>query len=158
MHCERRHSKFTGLSATRGALTMRLGAAVMGKGGRGFVHRDRQRAGGQVPDELFRLSDILHAIFPTAAGKTNNGWPIVKAVEKTVGGEVTLAAVINGSYPADGPRPDNSVQRVVRQPVSVRRLVEVHTIPVTKKEISRLTYLPRRRQRVSYAAVQRRLP
>ena len=65
--------------------------------------------------------------------------------------------IINGSYPADGPRPDNSVQRVVRQPVSVRRLVEVHTTPVTKKEISRLTYLPRRRQRVSYAAVQRRL-
>jgi hypothetical protein len=28
MHCERRHSKFTGLSATRGALTMRLAAAV----------------------------------------------------------------------------------------------------------------------------------
>jgi hypothetical protein len=104
----------------------------MGEAGGGFVHRDRQRAGGQIPDELFGFDDILYAVFPAAAGKTNNRRPIVKAVKKLYGARLRWPRR-PGGYPADGAWPDNRVKRVVRQAMSLRRLIEIHTTPVTKK-------------------------
>ena len=97
--------------------------------GGSFIHRFGEWPGSQIPDKFFCFNNVLHTVFPAAAGETDDRWPIVKAVEEAVGGEIALPCAIERSDPADGARPDDGIQRVVRQAVAFGRLIEVHRAP-----------------------------
>ncbi len=93
--------------------------------GGAFVHRFRQRTRGQIPDKHLAFADVLHAVFPAAAGKADDRRLVIKTVKKAVRRKIILAAAAPGADPANRTRTDNGVQRIVGQAVSGPGLVAV---------------------------------
>ena len=88
--------------------------------GGALIHGFCQRTRRQVPDELAGFTDILHAVFPAAAGKTNDWRMVVKTVKETIGRQIALAAGALRADPANWARADDGIERIVRQTVSLR--------------------------------------
>lgn len=66
------------------------------------------------------------AVFGADAGKADDGRHVVKGVKKTVGREVKHAVAALAGDPADGPRRNDAVKRVVSQAVAQGWLVKMH--------------------------------
>lgn len=92
-------------------------------GGTGLVHGIGELTRGQIPGELAGLLDIAHRVFPTNAGKTNDGRDVVEGVEETVGRQIHPPARAPAGNPSDRPWTDDGVKGIMRQSVPIVRLV-----------------------------------
>ena len=99
---------------------------IVGKHRGGLIHRMREIARCQVPDKLPGFHNITHAVLPAVAGKADDRRAVVKAAEETVRCKVQLTGLVARGDPAYRTWTNNGVQRVMRQAVSLRRLIEVH--------------------------------
>jgi len=91
----------------------------------GFVQK---RAGGKVPHELTGLLDIVQAVFAPDAAEANDRRHVVEGVEEAVRRKIELAMGVLRRNPANGTRADDGVERIVRQPVTFGRLVEMNIV------------------------------
>src|ERR1700731_1542513 len=100
-------------------------ADVVGDVRRSGIHLLRQVHGGEIPDEFFRLLDILDAVLPGSRGKADDRRMVAKAVKETVGREIDIALGVTRRNPADRARGDDGVEGIVPEAMAVFRLVEV---------------------------------
>src|ERR1700722_3656325 len=92
---------------------------------RGGVHLRRQIPGGEIPDELAGLLDVLDAVLPRGRGEPDDRRDIIEAVEEAVGREIDVAFGVARRDPADWTRGDDGIERIVLEAMAVDRLVIV---------------------------------
>ncbi len=97
-------------------------------GGAARVHPLDERPRRQVPDELAGRLDVAHGVLVADAGEADDRRRVVERVEEAVRREVQRAVRRARRDPADRPRPDDRVERVVRQAVAVLRLVGMEVV------------------------------
>src|SRR5208337_1609819 len=81
----------------------------------GRVHRIAQFARRQIGDELAALPGERRGVLPALAGKADDRRRAAEAVEEAVGGEIDPPIERPGRDPADRPRRDDRLERIVRQ-------------------------------------------
>ncbi|CEE57236.1 hypothetical protein XAC2852_130158 [Xanthomonas citri pv. citri] len=95
---------------------------------RAGVHCFRQWPGGQIPGEFAGGFDVAHAVLATDGGKADDRRNVVECIEKAVRRQIGNALDAARADPADGTRADDGIERIVRQPVTLPRLVEVNAV------------------------------
>src|SRR5262249_30569391 len=121
------HARRLDQTGGRGSKARRLELVdPVGEGCRRPGHRLGLLSGGEVEDELARLLRVPLAVLPAPAGEADDGRAVAEGVEEAVGRKVDPPTGIAAGDPADRPRGDDGLERVVRQPVPVLRLVEVN--------------------------------
>ena len=88
-----------------------------------LVHRLRQRPRRQVPDELAGLLAVAQRVLRRRAGEADDRRHVVECVEEAVRRQIDAAIPPLGRHPADRPRRDDGVERVMRQAMAQPRLV-----------------------------------
>src|SRR5690348_8518226 len=94
-------------------------------GRRSLIHLWRQRARREIPHELARLPRVAQSVLLTRTGKADDGRRIGKGIEKAVRREIEMAVSAARGDPPDGTWPDDCVERIMRQSVTLRRLAVV---------------------------------
>ena len=99
---------------------------------RGHVHRLAQIPGRKAADEFAGLLDEGDRILVAFAGEHHHRRAAVDAVEIGIGREIDLAGFAHRGDPADRPRRDDGLERIVRQAVVFLARVVEHLAPVSK--------------------------
>jgi hypothetical protein len=93
------------------------------RGGR--VHVLGKIHGGEIPHEFAGLLDVLDRVLPVGGGEADDRRHVSERVEEAVGRQIDVALGVARGDPADRPRRDDGVERIVLEAVALGGLVLV---------------------------------